>query len=199
MRQLPLRDAFTSPSFLVDDPANVDRLLLGLCRQRCQEIDSFIVEDVRSFLFLPPPFAVGLDLAAINIQRGRDNGLPPYNELRIAYGLPPVEDFDEISSDPNVENALRNAYGTVDDVDDVDGWIGGISEDHVPGCNVGPLILRALKDQFTRTRDGDRFFFTRDPDLKRLIVRRVIDLDRLHWGGSSGATPIHRPLITCSS
>jgi hypothetical protein len=176
---LPLRDAFTTPSFLVDDPANVDRLLLGLCRQPCQEIDSFIVEDVRTFLFLPPPFAVGLDLAAINIQRGRDNGLPPYNELRVAYGLPPVRDFDEISSDPNVENALRDAYETVDDVD---GWVGGISEDHVRGCNVGPLILRALRDQFTRTRDGDRFFFTRDPDLGRLIVRRVIDLDEVTLG-----------------
>lgn len=165
---IALRDAFTNPEFISSDPRNVDRMLEGLAMQRCQEIDSTIVEDVRTFLFLPPPFAVGLDLAALNIQRGRDHGLPVYNEVRAAYGLARVQEFSEISSDPAVQQALQAAYGSVDEID---AWVGGISEDHLPGANVGPLIAAALVDQFTRTRDGDRFFYTSDPALRHPWIR----------------------------
>lgn len=176
---IALRDAFTNPDFVVDNPENIDHMLLGLSRQRCQEIDSHVIEDVRTFLFLPPPFSIGLDLAALNLQRGRDHGLPPYNVVRVAYGLSPISDFDEISSDPAVCQAFRDAYETVDDIDV---WIGAISEDHVPGTNVGELVLTALVEQFTRARDGDRFFYTLDPDLDSNFVRRIIRLDRVTLG-----------------
>ena len=176
---ISLRDAFSNPDFILEDPVNIDRMLLGLSRQRCQEVDPFIVEDVRTFLFLPPPFSIGLDLASLNIQRGRDHGLPPYNEIRQAYGLPPVNDFNEITDDPDVSDALRAAYGIVDGIDP---WLGGISEDHVAGSNVGETIMAALVDQFTRARDGDRFFFTLDSDLRQPFVRVVINFDAVTFG-----------------
>ncbi len=186
---LPLRDAFTNPSFITDNPRNVARMLKGLSVQPCQEIDSTIVDDVRTFLFLPPPFAIGLDLAALNIQRARDHGMPVYNVVREAYGLPAVTDFSEISSDPGVQLALQAAYGSVDEIDP---WVGGISEDHLPGANVGPLIAAALIDQFTRSRDGDRFFYTSDPALRHPWIRnylRGVTFGRLIRWNTGANTP----------
>ena len=54
-----------------------------------------------------------------------------------------------------------------------------ISEDHVSGSSLGVLAQTILHRQFTRLRDGDRFFFTGDPDLQSPLVTSVIDLDAL--------------------
>ncbi|MBD3676678.1 MAG: peroxiredoxin [Planctomycetaceae bacterium] len=175
---LPLRNAFFNPEFLRDDPQNVQRMLMGLKQQPHQEIDCLLVEDVRSFLF-GAPGAGGLDLATLNIQRGRDHDLPDYNTVRISYGLPPVASFFEITSDPGTLAALEDIY---ESVDDIDLWIGALAEDHVPGTSVGPLVLVGMVDQFTRLRDGDPFFYVGDPDLHNKIARRVIDLNQVTFG-----------------
>lgn len=107
---------------------------------------------MRNFLF-GPPGAGGFDLASLNVQRGRDHGLPGYNQVRVGFGLPPVTSFAEISP---VQANLAAAYATVDDVDV---WVGGLSEPHVPGAVVGETFFVVLKDQFGRARDGDRFFY----------------------------------------
>jgi hypothetical protein len=152
---LRLREAFFNANFLIDSPAHVDHLLAGLAQQRAQEVDNKIVDDVRNFLF-GPPGAGGLDLASLNIQRGRDHGLPDYNTLRAVYGLERVENFAQISSDAAVRATLEALYGNVDNVD---AWVGGLAEDHLPGSSLGALATAALVDQFTRLRDGDRFFY----------------------------------------
>jgi hypothetical protein len=47
-------------------------------------------------------------------------------------------------------------YGTVDKIDPFEGML---AEDHLPGADVGPTIKAILVEQFTRLRDGDRFFY----------------------------------------
>lgn len=149
---LALRDAFFAPERITQE-GGIDPLLRGLSSQIMQRVDSKIVDDVRNFLFGPPP-SVGLDLGSLNMQRGRDHGLPDYNEFRIAFGLVPVSSFSDISSDPAVQAALDVAY--FGNVNDIDPWVGMISEDHVSSNTlIGPLIHAALVDQFTRLRDGN--------------------------------------------
>ena len=59
-------------------------MLKGLA-SNSQEVDLLLVNGVRNNLF-GPPGAGGLDLAALDIQRGRDHGLPNYNILREPTG-----------------------------------------------------------------------------------------------------------------
>jgi hypothetical protein len=150
-----LRDAFFRPDRLINE-GGVDPILRGLMMSTQQEIDSKVVDEVRNFLFDNPSFVVANDLAALNVQRGRDHGLPSYNQARADFGLAAVTSFAEISSDPAVQEALEAAYG---DVDSIDTWIGGICEDHLPGSSMGALFTAIWRDQFIRARDGDRFWY----------------------------------------
>ncbi|MEM7206132.1 MAG: peroxidase family protein [Planctomycetota bacterium] len=150
---IALRDAFFAPQETIAH--GIEPVLRGLAAQQHQAIDPFIVDDVRNFLF-GPPGAGGFDLAALNIQRGRDHGLPSYNQARIDYGMAPADTFAEVSSDPEVQQRLARAFAAPDDIDL---WVGGLAEDRASGSMVGELFLAILRDQFVRLRDGDRYWY----------------------------------------
>jgi hypothetical protein len=154
-----LANAFFNPTLfdptLPNGEGNIGPILKGAISGNAQEIDVHVVDSVRNFLF-GPPGAGGLDLAALNIQRGRDHGIPDYNSLRAAYGLPKVTSFAQITSDPALQASLQSTYGNVNNIDP---WVGGLAENHIPAGSVGPLFARIIADQFNRLRTGDRFWF----------------------------------------
>lgn len=162
---IALAAAFFNPDAVRQ--VGIDPYLRGMAGQRAQEIDNQVVDAVRNFLF-GPPGAGGFDLASLNIQRGRDHGLPGYNQARADFGLPRVASFAEISASPAVQVKLASVY---DSVDDVDLWVGGLAEDHVPGAMVGETFFVILRDQFERLRDGDRFWY--ESYLPRDLVQMV--------------------------
>ncbi|MFT5291047.1 MAG: peroxidase [Planctomycetota bacterium] len=151
---LPLMDAFFNPDNIISG-GGLDPLLRGMASQVCSDSDLYVVDDVRNFLF-GMPGSGGFDLISLNIQRGRDHGLPDYNTVRVSYGLAPKATFAEISSDPAIVAGLTSTYATVNDIDP---WVGAQAEDHVPGALVGELVQASLSDQFTRLRDGDRYYW----------------------------------------
>ncbi|WP_419933307.1 peroxidase family protein [Candidatus Poriferisodalis sp.] len=152
-----LREAFFRPAFY--DDHDIAEVLRGFASQQAQNVDALVIDDVRNFLMRGPGGPV-FDLAALNIQRGRDHGLSDFNTVREAYGLDPVTGFADISSDANVQQALADAYG---DVDDLDLWPAALAEDHAEGASVGETLQAVIGDQFRRLRDGDRFWFENDP------------------------------------
>jgi peroxidase len=168
---LPLREAFFAPQRITEE-GGIEPLLRGLAGQRCQRVDVQIVDDVRNFLF-GPPGGGGFDLAALNIQRGRDHGLPSYNDAREALGLPRAERFSDVSSDPDTQARLADAYV---DPDQIDLWVGGLAEDPLPGGHVGELVHHVLVDQFQALRDGDRFWYERTLGREE---RRQVEATRL--------------------
>ncbi len=147
---LTLQQAFFNPTALQDD-GGIDALIRGLAGDTAQELDTQVVEDVRSFLFAPSG-EVGLDLVSLNIQRGRDLGVADYNTLREGLGLEPADSFSDVTSDPELAAKLEEVYG---DISLLDAYVGGLAEDAVNGGLVGELFSTVIVDQFTRVRDGD--------------------------------------------
>ena len=148
-----LSQAFFNPPLVTQN--GIDPLVKYLSSDPASEIDTKVVDSVRDFLF-GPPGSGGLDLASLNIQRGRDNGLADYNTTRAAYGLPRVTSFSQITSDVLLQAKLQQLYGSVDNIDL---WVGALAEDHVRGASVGPTMRAIISDQFQRLRDGDRLWY----------------------------------------
>jgi len=69
--------------------SNVEEFMLGMASQLAEREDAVLCSDVRDKLFGPNEFS-RRDLGALNIMRGRDNGLADYNTV----SLPAVR-FDE--------------------------------------------------------------------------------------------------------
>ena len=150
---LSLLASFFQPSEVTND--NINDIFRGQADSLSQAIDTFIVDDVRNFLF-GPPGAGGLDLAALNIQRGRDHGLPDLNTVRESYGLDAYDNFEELTSDTNLAQKLKELYG---DINKVDLFVGGLAEDNAEGALIGETFQKILVDQFTRLRDGDAYWY----------------------------------------
>lgn len=175
---LPLAESFFNPVRLTEE-GGLEPILRGLAWQRARRIDPYVTDAVRNFLF-GPPGAGGFDLATLNIQRGRDHGLPDYNTVRRELGLAPKTSFAAISGEPVIQRRLEEAYGTVDRIDP---WVGGLAEDHVAGALVGELIRTVLTDQFERLRDGDRCWyesFFDEATARQLERMRLSDIIRMN-------------------
>ena len=79
---IPLLEGFLNPLAYTDNgrltaTAAAGGLAVGMTKQTGNEIDEFVTETLRNDLLGLP-----LDLAAINIARGREAGVPPLNEFR---------------------------------------------------------------------------------------------------------------------
>lgn len=92
----------------------------------------------------------GLDLAAINIQRGRDHGIRPYNDYIEVTGHRRVLKFDEFGH--GLGEKLASVYAHPDDVDL---WVGGLVEVARENSLVGPTFSDMIADQFSKFRQGE--------------------------------------------
>ncbi|KAL0105107.1 hypothetical protein PUN28_016635 [Cardiocondyla obscurior] len=156
---LDLRDAFFAPWRVVEE-GGVDPLIRGMyaTAAKLKLPEQNLNVELTEQLFRTA-HAVALDLAAMNIQRGRDHGLPGYLEWRAYCNMSHVETFEHLAGDISsgrVRQKLRELYGHPGNIDV---WVGGILEDQLPGMKVGPLFKCLLLEQFRRTRDGDRFWY----------------------------------------
>ncbi len=166
-----LREAFFDPFKLVEGQG-LEPFLRGMAVQTQQQMDARIVDDVRNFLF-GAPGAGGLDLAAINISRGRERGLGSYEDYRRALGLGAIRIFQNISNDPLLNRALEDVY---EDTKNIDPWVGMLSEKRLEGSLFGETLTAFLTRQFRDLRDGDRFFFENDPLLsskEKAFIRKT--------------------------
>ena len=145
---------FRGNEFMLETEDGWERIMQGMASQIAEREDAIITEDLRGFVFGPLE-ASRRDLMAINIQRGREHGMTDYNTVRKAFGLEPRTSFSQISQNATVNAALESIYGG--DINKIDLWAGGIAESNQTGP--GETFRAIMMDQFTRIRDGDRFWF----------------------------------------
>lgn len=149
---IPLHQTFFEPHFIHD--IGIEALLLGASHQKAESVDMKVVNSLQNELFRK--LTKGVDLVAFNIQRGRDHAVHNYNDARELYRLRRHARFEDISNDLNVVQDLKKVYRSVDDID---AYVGAVAEPHIDDSELGPLLHAAVRDQFARLRDGDRFFY----------------------------------------
>jgi hypothetical protein len=170
-----LADAFFEPTTTFQAHGGADGLLRHLIGDVSQKYDVHLVDSLRNLLVDPP---AGQDLAAVNIERGRDLGMAALNQTRAALGLQPYATFNQLTSDPSVAANLAAVYDG--DVNKVELWIGGLAEDPADGALVSSTFQAIIGQQFTALRDGDPLWFENqgfDPaTLKEIQTTTLSDL-----------------------
>ncbi|XP_040581150.1 salivary peroxidase/catechol oxidase [Lepeophtheirus salmonis] len=161
-------DAQFATSF---DGHGIEKELVGAAHQSCQNSDRFISKELTKKLYLNKEKlnktanwkGLGSDLASLNIQRGRDHGIPDYNTIRDKCGLPRVDNsyFGSTEIPPQFdEQTWEKLQSIYENVDDFDLFTAGLSEKKSGGKRLGETFHCLICEQFKRLKNGDRFFFT---------------------------------------
>ncbi|XP_045034963.1 chorion peroxidase isoform X2 [Daphnia magna] len=157
-----LANSFNTGTTRLLNPTFIDNALRGLLRNLVNAVDNCFPDDVTSQLFRASGSPIGGDLISVNMQRGRDHGLPTYVRARqIALGTngPLPTTFDALKSTHSKEviDSLKLVYQSVQDIDL---FIGGVTEKHMPDAAVGPTFGYIIAEQFENLKRTDRFFYS---------------------------------------
>ncbi|XP_067393759.1 myeloperoxidase [Emydura macquarii macquarii] len=155
----PLSKEFFA-SWKIVTQGGIDPILRGLMATQAKLMtqSQMMVDEIRDRLF-EQVMRIGLDLAALNMQRGRDKGLAGYNAWRRFCGLSQPSNLAELSAvlrNSELAGKFIDLYGTPENIDI---WIGALAEPFVPNGRVGPLLACIIGSQFRNLRDGDRFWW----------------------------------------
>ena len=104
------------------------------------------------------PDGTVMDLAATDILRVRERGVPRYNEFRRLFHLKPADSFEELTDNPEWAKELERVYG---DVERVDLMVGLYAEPLPKGFGFSDTAFRVFILMASRRLKSDRFF-TRD-------------------------------------
>ena len=151
---LNLMDAFFNPTQF-HTSLGTDPILRGLVTTHSLRMDEFMNMVLTKRLF-QTRLTPGMDLASLNIQRGRDHGLPPYPVWQnFCFRI-----FGKITDFENHLTLVRflQVYGSLDTLDL---WIGGLAEDRLPDSLLGATFACIFGLTFQKVRNGDRFYFER--------------------------------------
>uniref|UniRef100_A0A8C2KZ20 NAD(P)H oxidase (H2O2-forming) n=1 Tax=Cyprinus carpio TaxID=7962 RepID=A0A8C2KZ20_CYPCA len=134
---------------------DVDELIMGMASQIAEREDNIIVEDLRDYMYGPLRFSRS-DAVALTIQRGRDFGLPSYNQIRESLNMRPVNSWDEINPKLKNTQVLPQPSLYENDISRLELFVGGLLESQE---GPGPVFSAIILDQFERIRNADRFWF----------------------------------------
>jgi hypothetical protein len=108
---------------------------------------------------LERPDGTRLDLAATDILRIRERGVPRYNQFRRLFRLRPAKSFTDLTDSPDEAERIRRAYDG--EIERVDLMVGLYAEPKPKGFGFSDTAFRVFILMAARRLKSDRFF-TRD-------------------------------------
>ncbi len=150
------------------------------------------------------PFNPVYDMAAVDILRARERGVPRYNEFRRQLGLNPIASFEDLTEDKAVVAKLKQVYGSEPEaVEQLDLLVGNLAEGHRPtGFGFGETMFQIFILNATRRLQADRFYtdcyteeyYTKEglewidqTDFKTVILRHYPELAATGLGNVKNA------------
>ncbi|XP_069697432.1 uncharacterized protein [Periplaneta americana] len=173
-----LRDGFFNPD-MIYQVHMVDEITRGLVSTPMENMDQFVTGEITNHLFedrhIPHS---GVDLIALNIQRGRDHAVRPYNDYRALCNLKRASSFEDLSREipPEVIARLKRIYATVDDIDL---FPGGMSERPLQGGLVGPTFACIIGIQFRQLRKCDRYWYENEDQVVRFTEAQLAEIRKI--------------------
>jgi hypothetical protein len=96
-----------------------------------------------------------MDLAATDILRNRERGVPRYNEFRRVFRLKPAASFEELTDNPAWAEQMRAVYDGK--IEDLDLMVGMYAEPLPPGFAFSDTAFRVFILMASRRLKSDRF------------------------------------------
>ena len=131
----------------------VDTIARGWIVQPARAVDEFLNSILTTQLFQRGK-EPGMDLATLNIQRGRDHGLPGYATWK-RFCLNAFRVSSPFQSS-RTRAQLRRLYFSNENIDL---FVGAMSERTRRGSSLGSILSCIFGLTFSRLRDGDRFWY----------------------------------------
>uniref|UniRef100_A0A7M6DRI0 Uncharacterized protein n=2 Tax=Clytia hemisphaerica TaxID=252671 RepID=A0A7M6DRI0_9CNID len=136
----------------------IEPTVYGLMANQSNQMDTNFAFDLVRRLFVPPGHHEHHDLTALNIQRGRDHGLPTYGAWRKYCRLPPVSSYKDLEQYMSIES-VKSFQKLYSHPNYIDLFAAGIAEHNVPRFQTGPTFRCLFWHQFKRLREGDRYYY----------------------------------------
>ncbi|XP_055952431.1 peroxidase-like [Argiope bruennichi] len=153
------KDFFLKPEFIRE--GHLESIIKDSFIIPSEGFDHYYAEDLSKHMFQRPNIPYGLDIPSLDIQRGRDHGIPPYLVMVrfCSKGRVKIVTFDDLAPllmTKEKAEILKENYGSVEDIDL---FVGIQMENFFPEAAVGPTTACIIAMQFYSNKFGDRFFF----------------------------------------
>lgn len=200
-KDIRIRDLFGQVAPLFNNVTDVYQAMIEPISGGAHTLDRFFTPEVTTHLFepnisiaAPRSSSFGLDLVALNMQRGRDHGLPSYNHYRKFCGLEPLTDFSNFSAP--LDDLYRQVYRSTEDID----FFSGMMTEAPKFGIVGETLACMLGTQFRDLKRGDRFFYEtpQQPEgftLSQLLGIRRITMAHVFCQVVDGSTRVNRNIF----